>query len=500
MTDPVPPVIDGLTAVKRLGSGGFADVFLYEEATPKRPVAVKVLRDPGLSPKTIDKFTAEANAMARLEHTYIVPVYSTGLTRDGRPYIKMRYYPRPSLAERARRERFSVPEVLQLGIHLGSAVETAHGAGILHRDIKPANVLTNANGKPGLTDFGIAAQVTDEDDPETGVSVPWSPPETLYGTAPASVRSDVYSLAATLWHLLVGRSPFEVVGGDNGPFAMVKRIRDAPAPSTGRGDVPPSLDRLLRSAMSKDPNGRPSTVREFIGALQSIEQEMRLPRTEAELLQEYRTKTMAAVPPLSEATIMRSPQVVAPVQPSLAAHSPVADTTWRREAPASPEAWPNGAPERTILRQASPDPEFVPEPSPQPVRRLGIVILAIVVVAVASGVGYFLLSGRTSTAATVTPSASAVAPDVGIVADPTNLTVSGKRGSGEVAFTWDYDNSLANDQVEWRVKGDDENHLSTPEGQARVAVSGSGQICIEVRISRYDGSYSQGDRWTKGCG
>ncbi len=112
------PDIAGLTYVRKLGSGGYADVFLYDQATPQRKVAVKVLRETGLSASVIARFTAEADAMARLEHPFIVPVYNTGTTMDHRPYIAMMYYPRPSLAERARSERFSVSETLQLGIQL----------------------------------------------------------------------------------------------------------------------------------------------------------------------------------------------------------------------------------------------------------------------------------------------------------------------------------------------------------------------------------------------
>lgn len=91
----IPPDIVGLSFVRKLGRGGYADVFLYDQATPQRKVAVKVLRETGLSTATIQRFTAEANAMARLEHPYIVPVYTTGTTVDHRPYLAMMYYPRP---------------------------------------------------------------------------------------------------------------------------------------------------------------------------------------------------------------------------------------------------------------------------------------------------------------------------------------------------------------------------------------------------------------------
>ena len=207
----------------------------------------------------------------------------------------MKYYPPPNLAVRSRAERMSVEEVLRTGIQLASAVETAHRAGIIHRDIKPANVLVSQYGQPGLTDFGIAGRGghAEDVDEDVGVSVPWSPPEVLYGQSNGDARSDVYSLAATLWHLLVGRSPFEQPGGDNSAYALMPRIRAVPVPPTGRADVPVSLERLLGHAMAKDPGSRPQTALELARGLQAVEQEQRLPRTPVVVLDEQGRTALA---------------------------------------------------------------------------------------------------------------------------------------------------------------------------------------------------------------
>ncbi|HHU39444.1 MAG TPA: serine/threonine protein kinase, partial [Propionibacterium sp.] len=302
---PVAPQIPGLAHVRRLGSGGYADVFLYEQLMPSRRVAVKVMKAAAQSAADRDRFAAEANAMALLEHPHIVPVYEAGVTGDDRPYLVMMYYPQASLAERAKRERFAVPEVLRIGIQIASAVETAHRAGLLHRDIKPANILTSQYGTPGLTDFGIASHMSDATDDDAGVSVPWSPVETLYATGPATVRSDVYSLAATLWHLLVGRSPFEVVDGDNSTYALMRRIRDVPARSTGRTDVPASLDRLLRAALAREPHVRPASMLALARSLQAVEQELRLTRTEIVLAAEDTTMRVADALPAPDETRLK---------------------------------------------------------------------------------------------------------------------------------------------------------------------------------------------------
>ena len=277
-SDVTPPGLRGYHFIKHIGSGGHAQVYLYEQDLPHRKVAVKVLNESALSDAARRRFTAEANVTAGLAHRHIVQVFDAKVTDDGRPYIVMPYYPQPNLSVRARRSHFSVADVLRIGIQIGSAVETSHRHDVLHRDIKPQNVLTDSYGEPALTDFGIAT--TKGGDGPEGLSVPWSPPEILYGTAPGDQRSDVYSLGATLWHLLVGRSPFEQPGGDNSTFALMGRIKSEPPPRTQRADVPDSLERLLRQVLAKDAAARPQSAMELIRGLQSIEQELRLPLTQ----------------------------------------------------------------------------------------------------------------------------------------------------------------------------------------------------------------------------
>lgn len=265
-----PPTIPGLTPLDWLGSGGFADVFLYSQASPSRRVAVKVLRDPEVTSTAVNTFLSEADAMARLEHPHIVPVFTTGTTADGRPYIVMMHYPRPSLAQRIGTHPITLAETLQLGIQIGSAVETAHRAGILHRDIKPANVLTNTYGIPGLTDFGIAGHIS-ADTQTTALSVPWAAPELLAPHPRSSVQSDVYALAATLWQALTGHPPHVDPHGDNSYEELTRRICTRPAPSLNRDEVPRILDRILGAALSPDPGLRPSSARELITSLQLVE-------------------------------------------------------------------------------------------------------------------------------------------------------------------------------------------------------------------------------------
>ena len=285
-----PPLLAGFEYVSLIGSGGYAEVFLYQQAMPNRRVAIKVLDTASLPDGAGQSdFTAEANLMASVSaHPYIVQVFHAAIAPDGRPYLIMEFYSGPNFYERARSEKMSVAEALRVGVQLSSAVEAAHRVGILHRDIKPANVLTSEYRRPGLTDFGIASVQGPETDTADGVSIPWSPPEAL-GDAPADRRSDVYSLAATVYTLVAGRSPFEIPGGDNRHLALIGRIERNPVPPIGRPDVPASLERVLAGAMSKDPAYRPATAAEFGRQLQSVESEMHLAVTELDLADEQRS-------------------------------------------------------------------------------------------------------------------------------------------------------------------------------------------------------------------
>jgi len=292
--------------VRPLGSGGFSDVYLYEQELPHRLVAVKVLLGADeLGDSSRRAFIGEANVMAQMSsHPYIVTIFHADVASDGRPYFVMEYAPGRSLGERYRREEIPVEEALRTGIRIAGAVATAHSVGILHRDIKPANILTNAFGWPALTDFGISSAVDDEladvvgrqasaaagsgvapptaphpsgtqpSGPGAGMSVPWSPPEMFDDDPQPDVRSDVYSLGATIHTLLAGRTPFEVRGRRNGTIDLIGRIERGDIQPIDRPDVPRTLVSALHRAMAVKPRDRYATAVEFARALQRVELEL----------------------------------------------------------------------------------------------------------------------------------------------------------------------------------------------------------------------------------
>jgi serine/threonine protein kinase len=365
-TSETGPELPGLEFQRKLGSGGFSDVYLYERQRPRMQVAVKVLKADIMDDAQRAQFVAEADTMGELaEHPYIVPVLGAGTAPDGRPFLEMRYYPGPDLAERVKAQPLSVPDAIKMGIQLASAIETAHRAGIIHRDIKPQNVLISSYGVPGLTDFGIAGRPGEvEEDDNVGVSMPWSPPEVLTGASNGSRASDVYSLGATLWNLLVGRSPFSLPGDDNSQRALFTRIVHSKPPMTGRADVPSSLERLLAQAMAKNPDHRPRTAMDLARHLQRVEQELRLARTDIVVLDHaHEDVHTATAEPHSQTPTATKPEtnpggdlttLRAPSAPTAASSAPADAPTSRRPAKADPGAAP------TSRRPAKADPGAAP--------------------------------------------------------------------------------------------------------------------------------------------
>ncbi len=279
-----PPNLPGFSYVRALGQGGFADVFLYEQNMPRRQVAVKVLLAEVVTADVRAMFQAEANLMAQLSsHPAVLTVYQASVASDGRPYLVMELCS-PVLNQRYRTDPLGVPEALAIGITVAGAVETAHRAGVLHRDVKPSNILTTAYGHPVLSDFGIAATVGDIEPADApGLSVPWSAPEVIADQTAGTVASEVWSLGATVYSLIAGRSPFEVPGADNSSARLIARIQQARPDPIGRPDVPARLDAVLRRAMSKRPQARQHSVLELIRDLQSVEAELGLSPTPADV-------------------------------------------------------------------------------------------------------------------------------------------------------------------------------------------------------------------------
>ncbi|HMR48833.1 MAG TPA: serine/threonine-protein kinase [Arachnia sp.] len=291
-----PPELPGFTYLDWLGGGGFADVFCYQDGLGRR-VAVKVLHGTGGS-----AFNAEANLMAKLSsHPNIVTVFYSGVAADGRPFLVMEECGTAHLGARIAKRLLTVSKAMEITIQVAGAVETAHRMGILHRDIKPANVLFTDFGRPALTDFGISVD-GDTQAANNALSRLWAPQEQYPDSGMAmGPWSDVFSLAATMWAMLVGRSPLEEPGGANDRLSLRHRARTFVPRPTGRQDVPEALERILATALARDPQQRYQSVLDFARALQGVQGQLNDSVTPIDVLSEHVEEDLADDTELNEA-------------------------------------------------------------------------------------------------------------------------------------------------------------------------------------------------------
>lgn len=478
-----PPELPGYDYLSLLGSGGFADVFLYEQQLPSRKVAIKVLLPDAVNRELIENFRHEANVMAQLStHPSIVTIYGAAVAPDGRPFLAMEYCSRPNLGVRYRRERFAVPEVLALGVQIAGAVETAHRAGILHRDIKPANILVTAYNRPALTDFGIATSAGGTDD-ASGMSIPWSPPEAFLDPPRSTPASDVFSLAATLSTLLAGRTPFEMPGGSNSSVDLIDRIQRGELSPLARSDVPARLEAVLASAMDPDPSRRYSSAVAFARALQQVEAEMALPVTPLDVLDEgmdegeteeqdggaTRIRGVVSIDPHAG----EAPPSFAPPQAAAA----VPDATVRRARPAAAAGAPQEAP------------AAAPAPAPRSRRGAAIAIAAsAAVLLVGGGIVVMALSGGGAPTVSANPTQT-VAPPPAAQRPPAPIAVQGEIEGETVRFSWTNAQPQDGDTFRYRyvAQGADPVISNVSATEVVLERDPDGTSCILVSLVRSDG-------------
>ncbi|HVX17985.1 MAG TPA: serine/threonine-protein kinase [Acidimicrobiales bacterium] len=273
--------IPGYELRRQLAHGGFSQVYEAYQPAYDRTVAVKVLTVDLTDHRSQQRFTREIQATGRLTgHPYIVTVLDAGFTSDGQAYLAMPFLSGSTADRLVSQGPLPVPDVLDIGIKMAGALETAHRHGILHRDVKPGNILMSAYGEPALADFGIAVVDRGRQESVTlGALTPDHAPPEVIDNEPTTTASDVYSLASTLYTLLSGRPPFWVED-DGSVLGLLRRILSAPVPRIGRPDIPAALEAALETAMAKRPEDRYPGALAFGEALQEAQRTVGLPVTE----------------------------------------------------------------------------------------------------------------------------------------------------------------------------------------------------------------------------
>src|SRR6266540_7459807 len=268
--------------VRKLGTGGMANVYLAEDEVLGRRVAIKILNDRHAGDdQFVERFRREAKNAASLSHPNIVSIYDRG-EAEGTYYIAMEYLDGRSLKELiVARGPAPIHLAVDYARQILAALRFAHRHGIVHRDIKPHNVLVDGEGRLKVTDFGIAragaSQMT-----EVGSIVgtaQYLSPEQARGSG-VDQRSDLYSVGVLLYELLTGTVPFT---GDTPVEIAMKHLSEVPErPSRRRAEVPRGLDMVVVRALAKDPDERYQTAEEMDDDLARVEQGLRVSDETAE--------------------------------------------------------------------------------------------------------------------------------------------------------------------------------------------------------------------------
>ena len=294
--------------LEKLGQGGMGEVYLVEDTTLERQVALKILpAELASDPDRLARFEREAKTLAALDHPNIVSIHSIE-EADGVRFLTMELVEGERLAELIPKSGMPVDRFLELAIPLADALAAAHDKGAIHRDLKPANIMVTGEGRAKILDFGLTkwrrepeeagdTEIPTESLTEEGLVVgtlPYMSPEQLQGK-PLDHRSDIFSFGALLYEMATGRPPFRA---DSSAALISKILRDSPYDAdVVRPEVPHQLGRVIRRCLEKDPGHRFQTARDVRNELKDLQREC----LAEEILAEASSRAGEAPPAVSRA-------------------------------------------------------------------------------------------------------------------------------------------------------------------------------------------------------
>jgi WD40 repeat protein/predicted Ser/Thr protein kinase len=271
-----PVRIGRYRVLRRIAEGGMGAVYEAEQESPRRLVALKVVRPGVASPALVKRFTHEAQILARLHHPGIAQVYEAGLADDGQPFFAMEFIRGLRLDEYANLRGLDLAARVGLVARVCDAVQHAHDQGVIHRDLKPSNILVEESGQPKVLDFGVArATITDlltaagltRTGQLLGTPDYMSPEQVTAQPAAIDQRADVYALGVILFELAAGRLPYRL---EDRPLAEAARLiveHDAPPLGTIDSKLRGDVETIVAKALEKDPARRYSSAADLAADL-----------------------------------------------------------------------------------------------------------------------------------------------------------------------------------------------------------------------------------------
>ena len=268
--DLIGKMLGHFEVVAKLGAGGMATVYRANQPSLGRQVAIKVLSDELARDETFrERFLREARAVAQLTHPNILPVYDFGKDEEtGALYYVMQLVDGGTLSQRLE-QPMSVEEAVRIIVQIARALDYAHRHGVIHRDVKPANVLLTPDGRPLLSDFGIAHIMQETHLTQTGTSLgtpAYMSPEQARGEL-ADHRSDQYALGIMAYELLTGSVPFQA----DTPVGLLHQHAFVPPEPLRklRPGLPKNLEKVVMRALAKYPVQRYASAGEFADELEA---------------------------------------------------------------------------------------------------------------------------------------------------------------------------------------------------------------------------------------
>jgi TolB-like protein/tetratricopeptide (TPR) repeat protein len=271
--------------LEKLGEGGMGEVYLAEDTSLKRKVALKVLpAEMATDPERLARFKREAESVAALNHPNIVTIHSVEEV-DGTHFLTMEWVDGQTLGQLMSRGAMPLEKVFELGVPIADALASAHEEGITHRDLKPANVMVNHKGRVKVLDFGLAKLALEggeegsDEQPTQALTqeglavgtVPYMSPEQVRGEG-VDHRTDIFSLGVLLYEMASGQRPF---GGKSSADLVSAILRDRPPSVTEiRAELPHHLGRVLQRCMEKDPEKRFQTAKDVKNELEGLKLEV----------------------------------------------------------------------------------------------------------------------------------------------------------------------------------------------------------------------------------